>query len=95
MAKTCRLTQLEKQTVVRHFAMKWSTSARVNFYLLESQTRACSLWESVILRLPPPTCKAYPIALLLHDHCAIYPPPPTDPSCLCYTLYNIGDGNIV
>jgi len=32
------------------------------------------LWESVILLLPPPTCKAYPIAMLLHDHCAIYAP---------------------
>jgi len=26
---------------------------------------------------PPPTCKAYPIAILLHDHCAIYALPPT------------------
>ena len=26
---------------------------------------------------PPPTCKAYPIAILLHDHCAMYVPPPT------------------
>ena len=27
----------------------------------------------------PLTCKAYPIAILLHDHCAIYAPPPTPP----------------
>jgi len=26
---------------------------------------------------PPPIYKAYPIAILLHDHCAIYAPPPT------------------
>jgi len=26
---------------------------------------------------PPPSCKAYPTAILLHDHCAIYAPPPT------------------
>ena len=37
------------------------------------------LWESVILVLPPPTCKAYPISILLHDHCAIYAPPRTPP----------------
>jgi len=29
--------------------------------------------------IPPPTCKAYPIAILLHDHCALYAPPPTPP----------------
>jgi len=28
---------------------------------------------------PSPTCKAYPIAILLHDHCAMYAPPPTHP----------------
>ena len=27
----------------------------------------------------PPTCNAYPIAILLHTHCAIYVPPPTLP----------------
>jgi len=26
---------------------------------------------------PPPTCNAYRVAILLHDYCAIYPPPPT------------------
>ena len=49
---------------------------------------------SIILISPPPTCKAYPIATLLHDHCAIYAPP-TDPSCVCHTPCNIGHGNIV
>jgi len=28
--------------------MKWSTSARVDFYLLESQTRACSYTEGIM-----------------------------------------------
>jgi len=28
---------------------------------------------------PPPTYKAYPIAILLHDHCAIYALPPIPP----------------
>jgi len=27
--------------------------------------------------IAPPTCKAYPIAILLHDYRAIYDPPPT------------------
>ena len=39
-----------------------------------------SLWKSIILSSPPPpTCKAFPIAVLLHDYCAIYAPPPTPP----------------
>jgi len=42
MAKYIRPKQLAKQTVIRQFAMKWSTSARVDFYLVERQTRACS-----------------------------------------------------
>jgi len=37
------------------------------------------LWESIILLMPPPTCKTYLIAILLQDHCAIYAPPPTLP----------------
>jgi len=37
------------------------------------------MWKSIILSLPRPICKAYPIAILLHDHCAIYAPPPTPP----------------
>jgi len=45
MAKYIRREQLEKKTVTRHFAMKWSTSARVDFYLLERQIRACSYSE--------------------------------------------------
>ena len=40
---------------------------------------------------PPPTCKAHSIEIRLHDHCAIYAPP-TDPSFVCHTPYNIGDG---
>ena len=33
------------------------------------------MWESIILLFPHPACKAYPIAILLHGHCAIYAPP--------------------
>jgi len=40
-----------------------------------------------------PTCKAYPIAILLHAHCAIYALPPTP---RLYAIpYTVGDGNIV
>jgi len=52
------------------------------------------LWESIIRLLPPPICKAYPIVILLHDHCAIYAPP-QPPPLVCHTSYSIGDGNIV
>jgi len=52
------------------------------------------LRESIILVCPPPTCNAYPIAILLHGHCAIdAPPPPTPP--LCHITYTIDDSNIV
>jgi len=44
------------------------------------------VWESSILVLASLTCKAYPIAILLHDHCAIYTPPPTPPLCMSYTM---------
>jgi len=42
MAKYIRPKQSEKQTVTLQFAMKWSMSARVDFCLLERQTKACS-----------------------------------------------------
>jgi len=45
------------------------------------------LWVSIILFPPFPTCKAYPIAILLHDHCAIYVSPPT--SLLCAIQHTI------
>jgi len=48
MAKYIRLTQFEKKTVTRNFAMKWSTSARVDFYILDRQTRACSYARGVV-----------------------------------------------
>ena len=33
------------------------------------------LWESIIHLLPSSTCKAYPIAILSHDHCLTCAPP--------------------
>ena len=35
------------------------------------------LHESIITFIPPPTCNAHTIAILLHDYCAIYKPLPT------------------
>jgi len=35
------------------------------------------VWEFIILVMLPPTCKAYPVAILLHDYCAIYESPST------------------
>jgi len=62
-------------------------------------TRYCFILQSFILGvnhafIAIPTCKAYPIAVLLHDHCAIYARPLTSP-LLCHTLHDIGDGNIM
>jgi len=50
--------------------------------------------KSIILVLPLITCIAHTIAILLHDYCAIYDPPP-DPPCISHTPYNIGNDNIV
>jgi len=36
--------------------------------------------------MPHPTYKAYPIAILMHGHCAIYDPPPPPPLCMLYTI---------
>ena len=55
----------------------WSPpAARISLYKILFHVAAL-VWESIILVLLPPTCKAYPIAILLHDFCAIYDPPPT------------------
>jgi len=40
----------------------------VSLYKISFHFKAL-LWESIIRLLPPPTCKAYPMAILLHDHC--------------------------
>jgi len=37
------------------------------------------MWESTLLLLPPPTCIARTIAILLHVYCARYDDPPTPP----------------
>jgi len=41
--------------------------------------------ESIILPLPPPTCNARTIAMLLHVYCAIYDAPPTP---LLYAIHH-------
>ena len=51
----------------------------VSLYKILFQFKAV-VRESIILLLPPPpTCNAYPIAILMHGHCAIYASPPTPP----------------
>jgi len=52
------------------------------------------LCESQSSFYPPPTCKAYTIAILLHDPCPMCDPLP-DPLFVCHTPFNIGNGNIV
>jgi len=57
------------------------------------------LWESIILVLSPPTCKqSLPYCMHYYCYCmtiAQYTSPPTDPSFLCHTPYNIGDANAI
>jgi len=45
------------------------------------------LWESIILALPPPTCKAYTFAIPLHDHCAKYDTLPRPSVYMPYTIH--------
>jgi len=60
---------------------------RVSLYKILFHFKA--LWqESIILLWPPPHCKAYPIVMLMHGHCAVYAPPPTTPF-LCYIHHTI------
>ena len=42
-------------------------------------------WNQSSFCYPPPTCKAYPIAILLHRYCAKYVPPPPPP---LYAIYH-------
>ena len=41
--------------------------------------------ESIIPLFLTPTCIAHTIAILLHDVCAVYDPPPTP---LCYAIHH-------
>ena len=50
--------------------------------------------ERIILVLPLPICFAHTIAILLHDDCATYDPPP-NPPFERHTPYTIGIGNIL
>jgi len=50
--------------------------------------------ESTIVPFPSSTCIAHPGAILLHDYWPVYDSP-SDLPCVCYTLYNIGQNNIV
>jgi len=40
--------------------------------------------EPIIILLPPPTCNAHSVAMVLHDYCARYAPSPT---LLLYAVY--------
>jgi len=50
--------------------------------------------ESTFLAFPPPACIAHPGAILLHDDWTVYGSP-SDLPCVCHTLNNIGNNNIV
>ena len=51
--------------------------------------------ESIIRLLPPPTCIARTIAILLYCTSIAQLTTPTDRPLECHTSYNIGDDNIV
>jgi len=43
--------------------------------------------ESTVLSFLPPPCIAHTVAILLHDHCAMYAPPPHRPPLL-YAIHH-------
>ena len=55
---------------------KKSSGTQLRLYKILFRFKAL-LWKSIMLVSPPPTCKAYPIAILLHGHWAIYALLPT------------------
>jgi len=81
--------------LIEWFVMEVAAAAeevRLNLYRIFVHFEAVG-HEPTILLLPHPTCRAYPTAILLHDHRAIYTPPPNAPF-ECRVPYNIGNGNI-
>jgi len=68
------------QCVLRmlHLAHPRAPRVSISLYKILFRFKAL-LWECIILLLPPPTCNAYPIVILLHGHCVIYAPPMTLP----------------
>ena len=54
--------------------MRAAPNTKLSLYRILFHVKAL-LWESIVLSLPSPSCKAYPIAILLHDQCAICNPP--------------------
>ena len=41
--------------------------------------------EPIIILLPPPICNAHTVAIVLHDYCGRYAPPPT---LLLYAIHH-------
>jgi len=58
---------------------------RISLYKILFHCKAF-LRESIILLLPPRSFKAYPIAILVHAHCAIYTPTTDPPPFVPYTM---------
>ena len=69
---TCRRAQIGKAELL------------ISLYKIFVPFTAC-VDESIFLLLPPPTCIAYTIAILLQCYCAIYDPPPTP---LVYAIHH-------
>ena len=63
----------------------WRGGAEVSLHKILFRFEALS-WESIILVLPPPTCKAYPIAILVHDPLRNVRPPIRPPFSKPYTI---------
>jgi len=63
---------------VNSVRLLFAGEGRISLYKILFHFKAL-LWEAIIPLLPPSTYEAYPSALLWHDHCAIYAPPPTPP----------------
>ena len=74
---------LDRQLLAKRTADSFLT--QVSLYKILFHDKALSS-ESIILLLTLPTCKAYPISILLHDHYAIHASPRNPPLCMSYTI---------
>jgi len=72
---------------------RWEVSLRLGLYKIFVYFEAV-VHKPIIISFTPPTCNSHPGAVLLHGYWTVYDSP-SDLLFVSYTLYNIGNNNIV
>ena len=65
--------------------MGWEVGGCIIWPLQDIVCFEAVVHESTIFSVPPPTCIAHTVAILLQYDCAIYASPPTPPPFVCHT----------